>query len=108
MTRILFEVNGKKYYRDSCYIYYDMYIKDKNKHLPFMGNNYKLNYDDDNRDFDDIYSYYWNENWCWVKDEYIELPDEELCSCNDDIIVTRDNKYTRCYNCKKVILFISN
>ncbi len=27
MTRIVFEVNGKKYYRDSSYIYFDMYTK---------------------------------------------------------------------------------
>lgn len=107
MTRILFEVNGKKYYRDSYYIYFDMYMKDKDKCLPLMENNYKLKYQSEEVDiFENIYIYYWNAHWGWVKDEYIELSDEELCSCTQETFVFKDN-YMRCFACKKVIVMFA-
>ena len=107
MTRILFEINGNKYYRESCYIYYDMYIEDKNKYTPLMEKHWKLNYEYDHK-FDDKYTYYWNPHWCWVKDEYIELSDEEFCSCSETHIWNKKGKYTICKNCEKVICIIYN
>lgn len=107
MTRILFEIGGEKYYRNSHYIYFDMYINDKIKCLPLMRNNWKLNYDYENYNFDDIYTYYWDENWGWVKDEYIELPDEDLCSCKNDVGFIKKGKYITCSICRKVVVFFS-
>jgi hypothetical protein len=103
--RILIEVNGKKYYRYPNSVYYDMYIKDKNKYFPLMGQNYKLTFDEGiQHNFDDIYTYYWDPYWCWVKDEYIELSDEEFCLCPDFFTSSdKKDKHIRCKICTKII-----
>ena len=102
MTRNLFEVNGKKYYRDPSYIYFDMYMEHKDRCLPLMENNYKLKYLPQFYTFENIYIYYWNAHWGWIKDEYIELSDEEFCSCAQETRVFKDH-YMKCSVCKKVI-----
>ena len=82
-----------------------MYINDKEKCFPLMGRNLKLKYDAETHDFD-IYSYYWDQYWCWVKDEYAELPDEELSNCenrkNTDFIKI-DSTFYKCRICEKFI-----
>lgn len=107
MSRILLEVNGKKYYRMPDVIYYDMYINDKNKYISVMKNAYKLQYCDENLKFD-IYSYYWNPYWNWVEDTYITFSDGELCSCCEQNLIKKVDKYERCCNCNKIIMCIGN